>query len=102
MEEKVSFANHKVIKYIIRDVMILMLMALCGILGGFVPSLLCKVISLFMVSFSSFMKWKGGRLKWVIISLFQPFSPIIGIISLSLPCYPLPTQVHRLCNLAGL
>lgn len=67
MEEKVSFAHHKVIKYVIRDAMILMLMALCGILSDFVPSLLCKVFSLFMVSFSVFMKWKGGQLKWMII-----------------------------------
>ena len=67
MEEKVSFAHHKVIKYVIRDAMILMLMALCGILSDFVPSLLCKVFSLFMVSFSVFMQWKGGQLKWMII-----------------------------------
>ena len=67
MEEKVSFAHHKVMKYIIREAMTLMLIALCGILSDFVPSLLCKVISLFTVSFALFMNWKGGQLPWMII-----------------------------------
>lgn len=47
---------YRLMKYIVRDMMVVMSLALCEALAGFAPSLLYRVISLFRGSFPLFVK----------------------------------------------